>query len=146
MFALYDASLHDSDFCFLAWGGRSWRMCVCACACVRACLLTSVHAEARGKCQVSSPLTLHLIPLRQGPLLNLELWWQQKAPGICPISVPHSAGLQVCKPRTVLATDAEGLNSGPQCSGSKFDSFLSPLSSPQVRTGFIVGLLCSSFT
>ena len=53
-----------------------------------------------------SPTILWLFPLGQGPSLNLELYWRQKAPGNPPVSIPRSAGLQYRQPWTAPYMDS----------------------------------------
>lgn len=49
-------------------------VCLCVHVCVGLCAYA--HTEARGRCQMPCVVMLHLIPLRQGLSLKLELGWQ----------------------------------------------------------------------
>lgn len=62
-------------------------MCVCRYK------LPVYGVEVKGGHQVSSSITLRLIPLRQDLSLDLELGWQPASPCDPLVSNPHSTGV-----------------------------------------------------
>lgn len=76
--------------------------------CVR---VGAVHDRGQRRTPVFQSITLHIVPLRWGLSVNLELGWQTAAPQVTVSPPSTELGLEVCGAAVVLHGHC-GLNSG----------------------------------
>lgn len=78
------------------------------------CVPRPLYADTRGGHQLvyHCSIALHLIPLRQGLSLNLDLHWHPASHSALPVSAFHSAGIvghawlsRCCRPTILPASD-----------------------------------------